>query len=136
MVDRIRGEPAALPCDGCRRGLPRNAKGEHFYESALVKDHVVTLPCTAPEEERATGAYTVGVGGFSPTDTQMMLNASVAALREVLPPTVGIALFLVDVDEGWLAFKRDVQEEHKTLFYMALGSWAQATIARDTRRGI
>lgn len=116
------------PCAGCAAGHPRNEQGEHVYHSTLMPNQVLTTACTAPEEERASGTFTVGVGGFSATDTQMMLNASVAALREVLPETVAVALFLVDGETGRMAFRRDGD---KDMLYTGLAAWAQATLGRQ-----
>lgn len=130
-----RSDESPALCRWCAAGHPRDEQGEHIVPSTLVPGAKVKMPCTAPEEQRATGAYTLGVGGFSPADTEEMLTASIAALRMALPPSTGIALFFVDCETGVIAFKRDVQPEDTTLFYQALGAWAQATIAKDTRRG-
>lgn len=120
-------------CPGCAAGHPRNADGKHVRPSTIMRGASVLEECTAPAGDAApVGSYAVGVGGFSPADTQHMLDATVKALRMALPPGVAIALFLVDVDAGAVAFKRDVEKEDRTLFYQALGAWAQATITKET----
>jgi hypothetical protein len=70
-------------CDGCRRGLPKRANGNHWYRTASLANGTVEIPCTTVEIP-CTSEVSPRSSGDAPNDLPVLTSEQVRDYDDAL----------------------------------------------------